>query len=339
MTQENKTPEATEPILAPEEIDALMQAVVPSEEADALFATLPDVPQPKHIEDFDFEVAANNGPERYPLFSTLQQRMSEALKEIWIEIFQREILLDGENIEQRVYADIVAEDKKKPQVYFIYDVQDFGRMVVAWDLPLVIAYIDAMLGGLGEAYEADANTLSPVEMKLARRVGKSLEKLLDRMWTPVSKKQYVLQKIEVEAQFLGLASASDMCFSVPFAIDISEDLKGYVQLHYPRTFLAPILDNLRTASSDEVNPMDAAWQSSLEKGLDQVPLTARLEFGTCHLNIQQFLSLRAGDFLPLNKNEHDPAKLWVSSVSLFEAMPGSQDGLLAAELLEPISQN
>ncbi len=339
MTQESKNPEAAEPILAPEEIDALMQAVVPSEEADALFATLPDVPQPKVIEDFDFEVAVNNGPERYPLFSTLQQRMTESLKEMWIEVFQREIQLDGENIEQRIYEDIVAEDKEKPQVYFIYDVHDFGRIVVAWDLPLVVAYIDAMLGGLGEAYDEGSNALSPVEMRLARRIGKSLEKLLARMWTPVLAKQYVLQKIEVEAQFLGLASASDMCFSVPFAVEISEDLKGHVQLHYPRTFLAPILDNLRTASSDEVNPMDPAWQGQLEKGLDQVPLTARLEFGTCHLDIQQFLSLRAGDFLPLNKNEHDPAKLWVSSVSLFEAMPGSQDGVLAAEILAPISQS
>ncbi len=339
MTQESKNPEATEPILAPEEIDALMEAVVPSEEADALFATLPDVPQPEVVEDFDFEVAANSGPERYPLFSTLQQRMTESLKELWVETFQREIQLDGENIEQRVYADIVAEDKENPQVYFTYDVQDLGRMVVAWDLPLVVAYIDAMLGGPGEAYGEDSDVLSPVEMKLASRIGKSLEKLLGRMWTPVVAKHYMLQKIEVEAQFLGLASSSDMCFSVPFAIEISEDFKGHIQLHYPRTFLAPILDNLRTVSSDEVTPLDLAWQSQLEKGLDQVPLTARLEFGTCHLNIQQFLSLRAGDFLPLNKNEHDPAKLWVSSVSLFEAMPGSQDGVLAAEILSPVSQS
>ena len=332
------TPSPAEPILAPEEIDALMQAVVPSEETDALFATLPDVPQPEHVEAFDFAATEHNGPDRYPLFNTLQQRMNESLKELWIETFQRDIFLDGEEIQQRLYEDIIADDKVKPQVYFIYDVPSFGRMVMAWDLTLVIAYVDAMLGGHGEAFDADSEMLSPVEFKLATRIGQSLEKLLVKMWSPVSNKAYTHQKVEVEAQFLGVASLSDMCFSVPFVVELSEEIKGNIHLHYPRTFLEPVLDSLRTAASDEGGGFDAEWQAKLEQGLDKVPLTARLEFGKCQLDIQQFLHLRAGDFLPLSKNEQDPATLWLSSTPVFKALPGSHDGLLAAELLEPIGQ-
>lgn len=332
------TPSPAEPILAPEEIDALMQAVVPSEEADALFATLPDVPQPKHVEAFDFTASDHNGPDRYPLFNTLQQRMSEALKELWTETFQRDIVLDGEDIQQRLYEDIIADDKTLPQVYFIYDVHGFGRMMVAWDLPLVVAYIDAMLGGHGETFGETHDVLSPVEFKLASRIGKAMEKLLGKMWLPVSEKTYSHHKLEVEAQFLAIASMSDMCFSVPFAVDLSEEMKGHIHLHYPRTFLEPVLDNLRTAATDESGEMDAEWQAKLEQGLEKVPLTARLEFGQCQLDIQQFLELRAGDFLPLSKGEQEPATLWISSNPMFEALPGSQDGLLAAELLAPITQ-
>ncbi len=332
------TPSPAEPILAPEEIDALMQAVVPSEEADALFATLPILPQPEHVEAFDFAATEHNGPDRYPLFNTLQQRMNESLKELWVETFQRDIGLDSEAIQQRFYESIIADDKVKPQVYFIYDVPSFGRMVVAWDLMLVIAYVDAMLGGQGEAFDAESEVLSPVEFKLAKRIGTALEKLLVKMWSPVSSKQYSLQKVEVEAQFLGVAAISDMCFSVPFVLELSDDLKGHIHLHYPRTFLEPVLDSLRTAASEDNAAMDVEWQAKLEQGLDKVPLMARLEFGQCQLDIQQFLHLRAGDFLPLSKNEQDPAILWLSSTPVFKALPGSQDGLLAAELLEPIGQ-
>jgi len=331
--------ESKEPILAPEEIEALMQAVVPSEEADALFATLPDVPQPKHVEPFNFESSGENGPERFPLFITLQRRSTEALRELWSETFQRDVILDGESIQQRIYEDILGDDKINPQVYFIYDVQDFGRMVVACDLPLVVAYIDAMLGGHGEAFDEGSLDLSPVEMKLALRIGKSMEKILAKMWSPVREMQYVLHKIEVEAQFLGVASLSDMCFSVPFSVELSEDLKGTLTLHYPRSFLEPVLDNLRTAASDDSGVVDAAWDHDLEKSLSNVPLTARLEFGQCHLNIKQFLNLRPGDFLPLSKHEHDSATLWLSRTPMFEVMPGSQDGVLAAEILSPLTRD
>ncbi len=335
------TPHSTadhEPILAPEEIDALMQAVMPSEEANAIFATLPPVPQPEHIEAFDFAHITNSGPERYPLFATLQQRMTEALKELWSETFQRDIVLEGKGIQQRLYEDILADDKKEPQVYFVYDVSSFGRMVVAWDLKLTVAYIDAMLGGTGDTLDIDTDTLSPVELKLSQRIGQALEKLLAKMWAPVSSKEYSLQKVEVEAQFLGIAAMSDMCFSVQFTAKLSDDFDGFMHIHYPRTFLEPVLDNLRTATSDDSNHVDTEWQTNLEKGLAKVPLDARLEFGQCQLDIQQFLSLKPGDFLPLSKQEQDPATLWVNTTPLFEAMPGSQDGLLAAELLEPISQ-
>jgi len=331
--------EAAEPILAPEEIDALMQAVVPSEEADALFATLPAIPQPKHVEPFDFDASDPSGPERYPLFTTLQHRMKESLKELWIETFQRDVIVDSQSIEQRIYEDILEDDKKEPQVYFMYDVDGFGRMVAAFDLALIIAYIDAMLGGHGETFDEGSDVLSPVEMKLAQRIGHVLEKLLLRMWAPVCPMQYHLQKIEVEAQFLGVAAMADMCFSVGFSIELSEDLKGHMNLHYPRSSLEPVLDKLRTAASDEAGIQDPVWTEALEKSLTQVPITTRLEFGQCHLDIQQFLGLRAGDFLPLQKNEQDPATLWVSDNPMFEAMPGSQDGQLAAELLEPVTQD
>lgn len=334
----DKAVDAQEPILAPEEIDALMQAVVPKEQADAMFATLPPVAQPAHVEAFNFESSDHNGPDRYPLFNSLQQRMTESLKELWAEVFQREMSIEALGIEQRVYQDILKDDDDKPQVYFVYDVPDYGRMVVACELVLVVAYIDAMLGGQGEAFDDAADTLSPVEIRLARRVAAALEKLLSSMWKPVCQMQYTLYKIEVEAQFLAVASTREMCFSVQYEIESSEESVGMMSLHFPRTFLEPVLDKLRTVDSDETKVMDADWMKRLDKSIGQVPLLTRLEFGQCHLDIQQFLALRAGDFLPLRKNEHDPATLWVSSSPMFEAMPGSQDGQLAAELLAPVTQ-
>lgn len=332
-------PDVQEPILAPEEIDALMQAVAPSEQAQALLATLPPIHQPESVESFDFSAGSDNGPDRYPLLFNLQQRVAESLKEQWTETFQREISVSSEGIDERVYQDIIQANDETAQVFFIYEVHGFGRMMLTCDMPLIVAYIDAMLGGTGEAFGDSAEALSPVEMSLSMRIGTSLEKLLANMWEPVHDMPFSLLKIEVEPQFLAVAANTDTCFSVKFEIKIAEEFRGHMHLHYPRGFLEPILDGLRASSSDEPNTKDEEWDSLLQKSIEQVPLTVRLELGQCHLNIKQFLALRSGDFLPLSKGEQEPSTLWVSSSPMFEAMPGSQDGLLAAELTKQLTHD
>lgn len=332
MTAASDNNTAQEPILAPEEIEALMEAVAPSEQAHALLATLPPIEQPSKVEDFDYASAVDDGPERYPLFNNLQQRMGESLKEQWGDIFKREVSVTPDNLERRVYEDILKDDAETPQVFFVYEVDGFGRMMVACELTLIVAYIDAMLGGVGEVFGDVSDTLSPVEIRLSSRIATALEKLLTGMWQPVRSMKFSLLKLEVDPQFLAVAGQHDACFSIKYEIKTSDALRGHFHIHYPRTFLEPVLDNLRSAISDEPSVVDEEWESTLQSSIEQVPLTLRLELGQCHLNIKQFLALRAGDFLPLSKGEAEPATLWINTTPMFHAMPGSQDGMLAAEL-------
>ncbi|MDQ6989824.1 MAG: FliM/FliN family flagellar motor switch protein [Mariprofundaceae bacterium] len=337
MTETTPATDRQEPILAPEEIDALMQAIAPQEQAHALFASLPPIPQPEQVDSFDFASAVEDSPEKYPLFLNLQQRLAETLKEQWTDTFKREIPVGSAQISRRIYQDILQDDVEAPQVFFVYNVEGFGRMMVSCELTLIVAYIDAMLGGHGEVFGQGSDILSPVELSLAKRIASSLEKLLSNMWSPVREMHFSLIKLEVDPQFLAVASSTDPCFSAQYEIKTSEELRGAFYIHYPRTFLEPVLDSLRSVISDEPLMVDEEWESTLQTSMEQVPLSLRLELGQCQLDIQQFLALREGDLLPLSKSEQEPSTLWVSSIPRFQAMPGSQDGMLAAELLEKLN--
>jgi len=52
----------SEPILAPEEIEALMAQVDPSEHTQAMFASLPPVNQPDQVDAFHFDSADEDSP-------------------------------------------------------------------------------------------------------------------------------------------------------------------------------------------------------------------------------------------------------------------------------------
>lgn len=322
------------PILEPEEIEALMASVAPGETVEALFATLPPLKQPENVEDFSFDGGGGDGPGRYPLFVNLQERMVEALKEQWSDNFSREIMVKFQNMDQIPYGDVIKTEE--PQVFFAYSVKGFGRMMLSFDLPLIVAYVDAMLGGNGEAYGEEILALSPVEKSLSERIAHSLEMHLENAWKPVTVLDFELFKIDTDPQFLAVASSYEACFSMQFEIQLDENVNGVFALHYPRTFLEPMLDNLRSTMSDEPASVDKDWEQRLQNSLNDVPITMRLEMGQCKINVGQFLNLSPGDYLPLKVSESEPSILWVDQMPMFQAQAGSQDGMLAAELIHKI---
>ncbi|MDX8395327.1 MAG: FliM/FliN family flagellar motor switch protein [Mariprofundaceae bacterium] len=323
------------PVLEPEEIEALMATMAPDEQAEAMFASLPPLEQPESVEAFDLGAVGDNGPDRYPLFVTLQERLEESIKEEWGDVFDYDMTISIKEMKQNAYRDLVQQEV--PRLFVVYEVEGFGRMMLTMDLPLIVAHVDAMLGGSGEVFEKDIESLSPVELRLAERISKDLEHMLEDMWAPVQTMDFILFKSEIDPQFLAVAGANDTCFSTVFEASL-ENVTGNVSVHYPRTFLEPILESLRSVDNEESGDADDEWVKSLSESIDDVPVTLKLELGRCEMDVQGFLNLEPGDLLPLSKSDQDPATLWIGSTPMFQAQPGSQDGMLAVELMDGIKQ-
>jgi len=326
------TPAQAGPILEPEEVAALMENIAPNEEAQAIFATLPPIPQPEHVEVFDFENEGPEGPERYPLFGSVQERMAELIKDSWREIFHRQIDMDAGSTTMCFYEEAMQSDS--PNVYFVYDHPGFGLFLVIVSTNLAVAYVDALLGGSGEAYGASAEALSPVEQRLCKRLSREIEHLMETAWKPVYPMDFILKRIETDPQFLGVAASHDLCFSTVHHIKLDDTLEGDIAFHFPRAFLDPILEMLRSNAQDTPATVDDEWNAQLREGLQETPLTLKLEMGSLQMNIGQFLSLKAGDQLSLSRRDTDPVELWVESEPMFHVIAGQKDGWLAAEIKE-----
>jgi len=322
-------------ILEPEEIEALMASMEPMEQAEALFASLPPLKQPEHVEPYGFETGEEDGPARYPLFVNLQERMAEFLKDQWSDTFSREIGVAFDRMPEESYRDIITSEQ--PRVFFAYTVEGYGPMMLAFDISLIVAHVDAMLGGDGDVVGETPKILSPVEHRLSQRIAKSLEKHLETAWEPVTILDFELLKIDTDPQFLSVAGATENCFSMYFNIQLDEKTTGIFALHYPRTFLEPMLDNLRSTVSDDAVVVDEEWKTAMEESLNSVPIPMILRMGECELTVEQFLRLSEGDYLPFHIKEGEPVTLWADNIPMFQAQAGSQDGVLAAEILDKLA--
>lgn len=323
----------SEPILAPEEIEALMAEIEPSEQAEAMFASLPPMPQPEQVESYCFSSIDEDSPERYPMFVNLQERLVEMLDEQWDELFKRDISVQLDKLESSVYKELITVEH--PQVYFVFEVDGYGRMMVTFDTSMIVAFVDAMLGGDGEASD-DPETLSPVEMRLSERIAEKVAQTLSTLWKPVYPLDFKVFKIDHDPQFLAMTSAMEKCFSTYFDVKLSEELTGQMGVHYPHSFLEPMLEILRVALTDEPTTADNEWSNSLMTRISETSANVCFELGRCHIDVGTFLKLKAGEFLPLTTRVSDPCSLWVENIPMFLAQAGEKDGALAAEILEPI---
>jgi len=323
----------SEPILAPEEIEALMAEVAPSEHVDAMFASLPPLKQPKQIDAFHFDDANEIRPDHYPMFVNLQERLVEMLDEQWDEQFRRDISIEVRNLESKLYKDIITTDKA--QVYFVFEVETHGRMMLTFDTSIIVAFVDAMLGGEGESTD-NPLILSPVEMRLSERIAEKLACTLSKLWAPVHVLEFKPYKLDYDPQFLAMTSASETCFSTYFEAKINDDLTGQIAIHYPLSFLEPMLELLRIELSDEPTDSDSEWTISLMQRISQTPADVCFELGRCHIDIGAFLALKPGDLLPLHTRSTDPCALWIEDICMFQARAGEQNGTLAAEIINPV---
>lgn len=323
------------PVLEAEEVHALLSAMAPEEREKALFAALPPLPQPKKVDVFKFSENQGVGVDQHPMFSHLHKRVVEIFSEWWGSVFHREVTVFFKELVDKSY--IEALDSDEPRVYFTLECAGHGTMLVVLDMVLVVAYIDAMLGGTGEVVPEEGKALTLVELRLAERIAEAASNILAKLWEPLRSMDFKLRRIDTDPTNLAMTADDNLCFSVSHVIVLGEEVRGDITLHYPLPFLEPMLMSMRVQARDQIASTDAEWSRILLSAIDQIPLTLRLELGRCHLLVRDFLQLKPDDLLPMILPEDEKSAVWVEKHQMFYALPGQQQGMLAAEILDPIN--
>ena len=324
----------SEPVLEAEEVAALMKAVAPEEAADALFATLPPLKQPKKVDDFQFSDDIKIGPDQYPMFGNLHERIAEMATERWSNVFHRDVMVFFKELLEQSYLEVL--DSDVPRVYFTLEAPGLGTMLAVCDMSLVVSYIDALLGGSGEITVEEGDTLTAVETRLAEHIAEAIGGMLGRLWQPVRQIEFKLRRMDTDPMSLALTAEDIGCFSVSHIIVLSDDLRGELSLHYPLPFLEPMLEAMRTQERAKSQIVDEQWDRELEVAVKQAPLELRVELGRCRTKVKDFLHLKPGDKLPIVMAEDESFTLYTEDRPAFEVRPGQHQGTLAVELLDSI---
>lgn len=324
----------SKPILEKEEVQALLSALGPEEKTSALLASLPMMPQPETVDDFEYGENQAAGPDQYPMFSHLHNRFAEMMIDSWGNVYHSEISAFFKETTAKSYLDIL--DNYDPRIYFTMESPDLGSMLVVADMPLVVSYIDAVLGGNGDVTKEEDTVLTPLELKLAERVAQSISATLAELWKPLKEMEFELKRTNLDPMSLALTAEDVTCFSITNVIVVTDDIRGDITIHYPLSFLEPMLMAMRAQIRDQSSGIDEEWDRELQGAILHTRIPLRLELSRCQISVSDFLQIKPGDFLPIVHPEDEAAILWIDQYPSFTAKPGQQQGMLAAEIIEQI---
>lgn len=195
-----------------------------------------------------------------------------------------------------------------------------GQAVIEMEFAMVFSMIDKLLGGPGRT--VDRTVLTDIERPLIRQIVEKTFTAFRSAWEGVVVVNPSVDGMEVSAQFVQIAPPTDIVVTILFEVRVGE-FRGAMSLCIPYLVLKPVTPKLSAQkwfvnSSRKHNARSRkvlAWQ------IGQAKVDCAIMLGSTRVNIKDFLKLRAGDVLRLDKKLEEDIELLVGNTPKFAGRP------------------
>jgi flagellar motor switch protein FliM len=162
---------------------------------------------------------------------------------------------------------------------------------------------------------------------------------LQEAWKTVLEINPRLEALETNPQFMQIVSPNETIALISLSTKIG-DTTGMINLCIPHVVIEPVMSRLsihhwfvsqkKTRAVEEVD----ALQARLNKA--KLPIIA--ELGNSQITIREFLSLSAGDVIPLYKPTDEALQIKVGEKLKYMGSPGIVKGKHAVQILQVVNE-
>lgn len=201
-----------------------------------------------------------------------------------------------------------------------------GAGVMAIESSLVFSIIECLFGGSGRSQmKIKGREFTAIEQRLITRVVLLALEELEKAWEPVYPLKMRLERSEVNPHLIAVVPSRDMVMIATLEVRF-EDICRYIRICIPYGMLQPIKATLDASFHTTWVDVDQNWTGSLRRGLLRTDTEVVVELGQARIDAQQFLTLKAGDVIPLERGVHEPLLVKIQNVPKARALPGTLNG-------------
>ncbi|MCR4941205.1 MAG: flagellar motor switch protein FliM [Campylobacter sp.] len=307
-------------ILSQEEIDALLEVV---DEGDA---SQMEVPQSTKDDDrqiviYDFKRPNRVSKEQLRAIKGIHDKLARNLASQISSVMRSIVEIRLHSVDQMTYGEFLMS-LPSPTSFNVFSIKPLdGNCVLEINPSIAFPMIDRLLGGLGENFET-TRELTDIEINLLDAVLRMIMQRLKESWSMITDMYPNVEAKESSPSVVQIVSQNEIVIMVVMEIIVGNS-SGMINICYPVIYLEPILSRL--ANRDIMLGETSAKKSrnkELKTLIGRADILYEAILGKTVISVSEFLDLKEGDILRLDRGADDKAIVSIDKKEVFLAEVG-----------------
>ncbi|MBN1906027.1 MAG: flagellar motor switch protein FliM [Deltaproteobacteria bacterium] len=310
-------------LLSQDEVDSLLKGL-DAGDIDNIDEFSPDISDDVKVDSFDWAMAGLNVRGNMPLLEVVNSKFSQKLRTSLSNSLRKMMDITPDPIETIKYSDF-QKSLPVPTSMHLFKMEPLrGIGIIVVESRLVFSLVEAYFGGKGiGATKIEGREFTTIENRIIEKVVHMALNNLAEAWEDVHPLKTEFVRSESNPLVVNVIPGEELMISTKYEVELTKVL-GNIIICFPYASYQPIRHKLAGDYRDETETtqLDRTWIEGLEYQLRGTEVTMNIDLGKTQLSVGDFLNLREGDILILDKHFEQPLIGKVEDVKLFEGFAG-----------------
>lgn len=303
-------------ILSQDEIDALLSSVTRGNTYDEV-----DHEDEKSVAVYDFKHPDRISKEQIRTMRTIHENFARLFATFLSTNLRALVDVNVISIDQVTYSEYTMSLSMPSSLYLLRMDELEGKAVVEISPQFLLFIVDRLLGGTGET-EIEIREITLIEQNIVQKIIHNLINMFNEVWGQIYPINAMYDSFETDPQFVQIARSSETIAIIFFEIKV----RGAVfpmNIGIPYFVLEPILQKLSTQTFFvNVKKVSDDERRAMENRIRATRISVRSIFAETELSVREFLTLKTGDLIQLDKPLDDEVQVLFEDKLNYFAVPG-----------------
>lgn len=242
------------------------------------------------------------------------------------------------SVDQLSYAEFLMSLPETTCINVVKIAPHGGTLAYEVNPTLVFAVIEKLMGGSSETPTMNRE-ITQIEQNLIEGFIEMALRDLQDVWQTIGDTSFVLDRRETSPQLVQIVAPNEIVVVIVFEVKIGQS-SGMMNFCIPAIYLEPFAVELKQENRTDISTrITAADYRRLDSVLEHASVHLCVDLAQMRIRIQELLSLKQGDILPLERTVEAPVSVKVSGLEKYRGMFGTRKGKRAVKILAPITED
>jgi len=281
------------------------------------------------IVNYDFRRPNRISKNQVRTLQNVHESFAEVFGYYLVSKLQTVVSISVTSVDQLFYSEFILS-VSNPSCLYVFDIEGTdGQGIMEISPQLALTLMERLLGGSAET-PPKPRTITPIEQAVIRGITEHALSDLKNAWKSIADINFKYSRLEMEADFVQVAPASEIVVVVSFDVHIGVNT-FLMNLCFPTFALEEVLARLnkQQVTASAVRQTKARQKenfASIKSQLETTYLPVIAELGKTSVTVADIMELKEGDVVKLDKRITDEIEIWIGKKRKLAGRPGSVEG-------------